>query len=146
MSAGGWFECLTAAKTAGTSLATFTTAVTAIPAGARHTIAADDWDEGDIIRVKADRSGLERGHGAAHVHVPVHAGDGRNADHRVDVGCGAVFDDGAHDGAVGSRRYVDDPVDRVRYVRDVDGDRRPHVAGVRRSVVRPLTLRRVTRR
>lgn len=53
MSAGGWFECLTAAKTAGTSLATFTTAVTAIPAGARHTIAADDWDEGDIIRVKA---------------------------------------------------------------------------------------------
>jgi len=53
MSAGGWLECLTSAKVAGTSLVSFTTAVTAIPSPARHTIPADDWDEGDIVVVEA---------------------------------------------------------------------------------------------
>lgn len=53
MSAGGWLECLTAAKVAGPSLSAFTTAVTAIPSPARHTIPADEWDEGDQIIVRA---------------------------------------------------------------------------------------------
>jgi hypothetical protein len=53
MSAGGWLECLTSAKVAGPSLSTFTTAVTAIPSPARHTIPADEWDEGDQILIMA---------------------------------------------------------------------------------------------
>ena len=53
MSGGGWLECLSTAKVAGTNLVSFTTAVTAIPSPARFTIPADNWDEGDIIIVEA---------------------------------------------------------------------------------------------
>jgi hypothetical protein len=53
VSAGGWLECLTSAKVAGPSKDTFTTAVSVIPTPARHTIPADEWDEGDIIVVEA---------------------------------------------------------------------------------------------
>ena len=48
-----WIEMLSSAKVAGPSLASFTTAVTAIPSPARRTIPADDWDEGKILLVKA---------------------------------------------------------------------------------------------
>ena len=48
-----WMEMLTSAKVAGPSLASFTTAATAIPSPARHTIPADDWDEGKIFLIKA---------------------------------------------------------------------------------------------
>jgi hypothetical protein len=53
MTAGGWLECLASAQLAGTNLVSFTTAVTAIPSPARHTIPADDWDIGDQIIVEA---------------------------------------------------------------------------------------------
>lgn len=52
--ARGWLEMLTSAELAGPSLASFTTAVTAIPSPARVTIPADDWDIGKILLIEAD--------------------------------------------------------------------------------------------
>jgi len=49
----GWLELLASAKVAGPSLSAFTTAVSALPSPARHTIGPDDWDEGDQLIIEA---------------------------------------------------------------------------------------------
>lgn len=46
-------ELLTTAQTAGTNLNTFTTAASAIPSQAVHTLAPDDWSLGKSLLIKA---------------------------------------------------------------------------------------------
>jgi hypothetical protein len=49
----GWQETLATAQAAGTALASFTTAVSAIPSASRRTISPDYWKLGTVIQVRA---------------------------------------------------------------------------------------------
>lgn len=53
MSNQGWAECLSSAQTAGPTLASFTTAASILPTGARHTIPADEWALGKSLWIRA---------------------------------------------------------------------------------------------
>jgi hypothetical protein len=53
MSHQGWMECVSSAQLAGTALASFTTAVSALPSHARYTIPPDDWALGKTLWVRA---------------------------------------------------------------------------------------------
>lgn len=53
MSSQGWVETLATAQVAGPTLASFTTAVTALPGHARTTISFDQWAIGKALRIRA---------------------------------------------------------------------------------------------